>query len=152
MSSVIHEALTTEPAPISTIVERLLAKATTDEQRYRLLHPTITDSDKLTAYWHQDADRRRGFRARDRERATARLIKRLTFDVGLELGLTGQVGRTLLLTGSALAQVRASDDELDRAAERALGASIRQLDGDDTAVRRRWVRGILERQIGRAHV
>jgi hypothetical protein len=109
MRSVIHDALTTEPAPISTVVERMLAKATTDEQRYRLLHPTITDSDKLTAYWHQDADRRRGFRARDRERATARVIKRLTFDVGLELGLTGQVGRTLLLTGSALAQVRASD-------------------------------------------
>lgn len=145
MRSVIHEALTTEPAPISTIVERLLAKATTDEQRYRLLHPTITDSDKLTAYWHQDADRRRGFRARDRERATARVVKRLTFDVGLELGLTGQVGRTLLLTGSALAQVRATDDELDQAAERALGASTRQLDGDDTSVRRRWVRGILER-------
>lgn len=145
MRSVIHEALTTEPAPIGTIVERMLAKATTDEQRYRLLHPTITDSDKLTAYWHQDADRRRGVRARDRERATARVIKRLTFDVGRELGLTGQVGRTLLLTGSALAQVRATDDELDQAAERALGASIRQLDGDDAAVRRRWVRGILER-------
>lgn len=145
MRSVIHDALTTEPAPISTVVERMLATATTDEQRYRLLHPTITDSDKLTAYWHQDADRRRGFRTRDRERATARVIKRLTFDVGLELGLTGQVGRTLLLTGSALAQVRATDDELDPAAERALGASTLQLDGGDTAVRRRWVRGILER-------
>src|SRR5690606_30548529 len=145
MRSVIHEALTSGPAPISTIVERMLAKATTDEQRYRLLHPTITDSDKLTAYWHQDADRRRGVRARDRERATARVIKRLTFDVGLELGLTGQVGRTLLLTGSAPARERATDAELDQAAERALGASTRQLDGDDTAVRRRWVRGILER-------
>src|SRR5699024_12682549 len=129
----------------TSTVGLLLAMATTGENSSRLLPPTFTASDKLTAYWHQDADRRRGVRARDRDRATARVIKRLTFDVGLELGLPGQVGRTLLLTGSALAQVRASDDELDRAAERALGASIRQLDGDDADVRRRWVRGILER-------
>ena len=145
MRSVIHEALTPEPAPISTVVQRMLAAATTDEQRYRLLHPTITDSEKLAAFWHQDPDRRRGHPARERERATARVAKRLTFDVGLELGLTGQVGRTLLLTGSALAQVRATDAELDQAAERALGTSTRQLDGNDRAVRRRWVRGILER-------
>src|SRR5699024_8872208 len=145
MRSVIHEALTSEPAPISTVVQRMLAAATTDERRYRLLHPTITDSEKLAAFWHQDPDRRRGHPARERERVTARVAKRLTCDVGLELGLTGQVGRTLLLTGSALAQVRATDAELDQAAERSLGASTRQLDGDDTAVRRRWVRGILER-------
>ncbi|MBB5832516.1 DEAD/DEAH box helicase [Brachybacterium aquaticum] len=145
MRSVIQHALTTEPAPITTLVERMLASATTDEQRYRLLHPTITDSDRLTAFWHQDPERRRGHRTRDMQRATARVAKRLTFDVGLELGLTGQVGRTLLLTGSALAHVRATDTELDQAAERALGTSTLQLDGDDVAVRRRWVRGILER-------
>src|SRR5699024_10160229 len=119
--------------------QRMLAAATTDERRYRLLHPTITDSEKLAAFWHQDPDRRRGHPARERERVTARVAKRLTFDVGLELGLTGQVGRTLLLTGSALAQVRATDAELDQAAERALGASTRQLDAGDLAVRRRWV-------------
>lgn len=145
MRSVIRDALTTTPAPIATIVERMLAGATTDEQRYRLLHPTIADSDRLTAYWHQDPDRRRGYPARERERAAARVARRLAFDVGLELGLTGQVGRTLLLTGSALAQVRATDAEIDQAAERALGGSALQLVGDDTAVRRRWVRGILER-------
>ena len=145
MRSVIHDALTTEPAPIAAVVQRMLAAATTDEQRYRLLHPTITDTDRITAFWHQDPDRRRGHRTRDMERATARVAKRLTFDVGLEMGLTGQVGRTLLLTGSALAQVRVTDAELDSAAEHALGASIRQLDGEDTAARRRWVRGILER-------
>src|SRR5690606_29833235 len=100
---------------------------------------------RIAAFWHQDPDRRKGHRTRDIERATVHVARRLTFDVGLELGLTGQVGRTLLLTGSALAQVRATDAELDEAAERALGASARQLDGDDAAVRRRWVRGILER-------
>src|SRR5699024_6204495 len=144
MRSVLHDALTTEPAPLAAIVERMLARASTDEQRYRLLPPTLTDTDRIAAFWHQDPDRRKGHRTRDMERATVHVARRLSFDVGLELGLTGQVGRTLLLTGSALAQVRATDEELDQAAERALGASARQL-GGDTASRRRWVRGILER-------
>src|SRR5699024_12343906 len=69
-------------------------------QRYRLLHPTITDSERLAGFWHQDEGRRRGHPAAKRRRAESLVRSRLLFDVGLEMGLTGQVGRTLLLTGS----------------------------------------------------
>src|SRR5699024_8626562 len=98
--SVIHGALTEEPAPLEQPVQRLIGAATTDEQRYRLLHPTITDSERLAGFWHQDPERRRGHPAAKRRRAEALVRSRLLFDVGLEMGLTGQVGRTLLLTGS----------------------------------------------------
>jgi ATP-dependent helicase YprA (DUF1998 family) len=143
MRSVIRSALSDDLVPLPTIIERMLAAADTDESRYRLLHPTITDSDRIEPFWHQDPDRRRGYRADARRRASALVASRLAFDVGLELGLTGQVGRTLLLTGSAVAHVRAHDAELDQAAERALGGT-RMLD-DDPKILRRWVRGILER-------
>ncbi|GAA1730478.1 DEAD/DEAH box helicase [Brachybacterium phenoliresistens] len=145
LRSAIHSALWAEPATIDQIVDRMIAAAQDDEQRYRLLHPTITDSERLAPFWHQDPVRRRGIRSEKRRRAEELVRSRLRFDVGLELGLTGQVGRTLLLTGSAQAQVRATYGELDQAADRALGASAPLLDGDSAAQRRRWVRGILER-------
>lgn len=147
--SVVHGALEDTPAPLEEIVERLLASATTDEQRYRLLHPTITDSERLAGFWHQDPDRRRGYPAAKRQRAEALVRSRLRFDVGLEMGLTGQVGRTLLLTGSAQAQVNITDDELDTIAQQVLRDLPLQLgEGDvngDRTVRRRWIRGVLER-------
>ena len=147
--SVIHGALTEEPAPLEQLVERLIDAARTDEQRYRLLHPTITDSDRLEGFWHQDPDRRGGYPAAKRRSAETMVRSRLLFDVGLEMGLTGQVGRTLLLTGSAQAQVRVSDAELDEIAQQVLRDLPAQLDDenpdDDRATRRRWIRGVLER-------
>src|SRR5699024_8793747 len=126
--SVIHGALTEEPAPLEQLVERLIDAARTDEQRYRLLHPTITDSDRLEGFWHQDPDRRGGYPAAKRRSAETMVRSRLLFDVGLEMGLTGQVGRTLLLTGSAQAQVRVSDAELDEIAQHVLRALPAHLD------------------------
>lgn len=147
--SVIHSALTEQPEPLEEIVQRMLEAATTDEQRYRLLHPTITDSERLAGFWHQDQSRRRGHPAAQRRRAEALVRSRLQFDLGLEMGLTGQVGRTLLLTGSAQAQVRTTDGELDQLAERVLG-EIPLLLGEESIqqecdARRRWIRGVLER-------
>ena len=145
MRSVIHGALTAEPAPIDTIVRRMLEAATSPEQKYRLLHPTITDVERLEPFWRDGVSRAPRYTNKRREQATELVARRLAFDIGLELGLTGQVGRTLLLTGSALAQVRATDAELDAAADRALGGLERSAIGDDTEVRRRWVRGVLTR-------
>ncbi|MGO2314024.1 MAG: DEAD/DEAH box helicase, partial [Brachybacterium tyrofermentans] len=147
--SVIHSALTEQPEPLEQIVQRMTESATIDEQRYRLLHPTITDSERLKAFWHQDVGRRQGHTAARRRAAEGLVRARLQFDLGLEMGLTGQVGRTLLLTGSAQAQVRATDGELDQLSERVLGELPLLLGEEnvdqDRAARRRWIRGVLER-------
>ncbi|MGO1201387.1 MAG: DEAD/DEAH box helicase, partial [Dermabacteraceae bacterium] len=145
LRSVIHGALGDEPAPIDTIVRRMLEAATTPEQKYRLLHPTITDVERLEPFWRDGTPRAPRYTNKLREEATDLVRRRLAFDVGLELGLTGQVGRTLLLTGSALAQVRVTDAELDAVADRALSGLERSAIADETEVRRRWVRGVLTR-------
>src|SRR5699024_3088609 len=83
--SVIHGPLPAARAPPEQLAERLIDAARTDEQRYRLLHPTITDSDRLEGFWHQDPDRRGGYTAAKRRSAEALARSRLLFDVGLEM-------------------------------------------------------------------
>ncbi|WP_010533112.1 DEAD/DEAH box helicase [Brachybacterium squillarum] len=145
LRSVIHGALTEEPTALESIVERMLDAAVTPEQRYRLLHPTIAGVERLRPFWQEGVPGTPLYSRPDRRRARESAARRLAFDVGLELGLTGQVGRTLLLTGSARAQVRATDAELDAAADRALAGLEASALGDDRRLRRLWVRGVLER-------
>ena len=104
LRSVIHAALTETPASLETVVQRMIADATTPETRYRLLHPTITDAERLDPFWNTEGEGGRRYPRDIRRRAEGLAARRLTFDVGLEMGLTGQVGRTLLLTGSAVAR------------------------------------------------
>ena len=145
LRSVIHDALTEEPLPLETVVDRMIDRATTPETRYRLLHPTITDAERLDAFWNTDGAGGRRHPREARRRATGLAKRRLTFDVGLELGLTGQVGRTLLLTGSAVAGVRVTDEEIETVRERVLRGLDRSLLEDEEVTERRWIRGVLER-------
>ncbi|MEO2096612.1 MAG: DEAD/DEAH box helicase [Brachybacterium sp.] len=145
LRSVIHDALTEEPAPIGVVVERMIERATTPETRYRLLHPTITDAERLDPFWNTDGAGGRRHPREARRRATGLAARRLAFDLGLELGLTGQVGRTLLLTGSAVAAVRVSDEEIDAVRDRVLRGLDRSLLEDEESTERRWIRGVLER-------
>ncbi|MFC3404534.1 DEAD/DEAH box helicase [Brachybacterium conglomeratum] len=142
LRSAVHGALTEEVEPLGTIVERLLADAQTPEHRYRLLHPSIADHDAVRPFWTSTANRAA------RRNAEKPVRRRLQFDLALEFGLTGQVGRTLAMTGNAAASVLLTDQE--SAAVSAPALEILTADGDlfteqhaDEA--RLWVRGILER-------
>src|SRR5699024_10830368 len=120
----------------------LLADAQTPEHRYRLLHPSIADHDAVRPFWTSTANRAA------RRNAEKPVRRRLQFDLALEFGLTGQVGRTLAMTGNAAASVLLTDQE--SAAVSAPALEVLTADGDlfteqhaDEA--RLWVRGILER-------
>ncbi|MGP5008397.1 DEAD/DEAH box helicase [Brachybacterium tyrofermentans] len=142
LRSALHDALDEDPAPLGTIVERLLADAETPEQRYRLLHPSIADHDAVRPFWSSTTNRAA------RRSAEKPVRRRLQFDLALEIGLTGQVGRTLAMTGNASASVLLTDEEVTAVSAPAL--DVLTADGDLFADQhhveaRVWVRGILER-------
>ncbi|WP_311203182.1 DEAD/DEAH box helicase [Brachybacterium sp. p3-SID957] len=142
LRAVTRSALDPTPAPISEVVERLLAAATTPEQKYRLLHPTIAGHDAVAPFSQPGASRAQ------RRKAEERVRKRLRFDLALEFGLTGQVGRTLSMTGNAAASVHITDEEIAAVTApvldglRASGDMFAQEMPVDARV---WVHGILER-------
>ena len=146
LRSAIESALTEDPLPVGSIVQRMMMHAQTPEERYRLLHPSIAENSAVRGYWDDMEQARR--RRRAREHVTARL----EFDLELEAGLVGAYGRTLATTGTAAASVTASDEELRAVGCRVMERAARQmsLDGHDEALRTDqrvalWVRGVLER-------
>lgn len=144
LRSAIHSALTEEPAPVQTVVERMMAEARTPEQRYRLLHPTIAENDPVRGYWDETESAQR------RRRAAEQVRSRLEFDLQLEAGLVESYGRTLAATGAAAASVAAAEDQLRSVGHKVLEDFARQTriqtigpaEEEQVSV---WVRGILER-------
>lgn len=164
--SAILDALGNENASIVEIAERMIARAKARDDggaaRYRLLHPEIVEAHEVRAFWAEYAPGSgRRYSEKQRERAERKVAKRLTFDLALELGRTGHVGRTLLVTGAAHAGVAVSDEELEAAAEVAFAKSgvgerpmiegfenlggARGARGRGTSREAMWVRGVLER-------
>ncbi|WP_300343333.1 DEAD/DEAH box helicase [Nesterenkonia sp.] len=111
--------------------------------RFMLVPPELTDHRSFRAYWDPDASHQARTAAREAVR------RRLLFDASLEFGLQARFGRTLELTGTAVAEVCAPDgQELTEIAAAALAARGDQLDiaADRDAQRlSQWVRGVLIR-------
>lgn len=144
--STIESALSVEPRPLAQIAEQMLAEAVTPAQRYRLLHPSIAQNDRIRPYWEEGHGKRR------RDRAEKLVADRVTFDLQLEAGLVGSYGRTLATTGTAMTSVHADPAQLVELGRHVLRANPIQHAVDqedlaqlDDAVIERWIRGVLER-------
>ncbi|MGW4364331.1 DEAD/DEAH box helicase [Nocardia takedensis] len=125
------------------LCERVVDLAGEDPmRRYHLLAPDIVEHDEFAAFW------RPGGSAEARRNALRSVRRRVQFDIDLEFGLQSRLGRTLELTGSAVAEVDLGDAQrVARLGKAALDGAQHQLtfsDPDASAVTR-WVRGTVER-------
>jgi ATP-dependent helicase YprA (DUF1998 family) len=125
--------------------------------RYRLVPPDLVDRKRFIPYW-----KLAGGAAERRAKSTVK--SRLEFDLALEFGLQSRTGRTLELTGSAVAEVdvgrrhrlrRVATDALIEAREQhtlspEFEADLRS--GIDEARILGWARGVLERMRSRGGI
>ncbi|EOM75737.1 DEAD/DEAH box helicase [Rhodococcus rhodnii] len=143
LRSTLRSAIGATPLPLSELCEAVIARAGNDPaRRYHLLGPDIVEHDEFTAFWRPDAT------TAARKRATAKVQRRLEFDIDLEFGLQSRLGRTLELTGSAVAEVDLGDPERAvRFGRAALNVTEHQLTTTppDAEAITRWVRGTVER-------
>lgn len=146
LRSAVQDALGTDPLTVDDVVAKLMASATTDADRYRLLPATIANNAPISPYWEPEASRAKKI-------AAQKLVaKRLQMELDLEFGLTSTFGRTLSTTGAAIASVdgrtedllRIGREVLDRITERPLSQHEDLFSPEDRQTVR-WVRGILER-------
>lgn len=138
LRSVLRDAMSGGPVALDVLVERVLDRAGTPSERYRLLPPDLADRDDFVDFWHADTVS---------PKARARVRRRLLLDVSLELGLQSRIGRTLEMTGTAAARVDQSAETLRAAGRWTLDEAAQQtLDDPPTdAELIAWVRGVLER-------
>nr|WP_245597113.1 Zn-binding domain-containing protein [Jiangella gansuensis] len=150
--SVVRSALSSDPMPLPDVAADMMAAAGEDPHaRYALIPPELADRKRFARYWTMEGDRRE-------ERAARHAVKaRLDFDLALEFGLQSRTGRTLELTGSAVAEVDVgTSDRLRRAAAEALSKAREQHSfspefdellgvGIDATLVSGWARGVLER-------
>ncbi|MCL0245222.1 DEAD/DEAH box helicase [Corynebacterium sp. CCM 8835] len=136
----IASALGAEPVSLAALQNRILARADTAADRFQLLPPDLARDSDLQGFWDPKT------RLSDRLRPIVPL--RIGFDVALEFGRRSELGRTLMVTGVATAEVEAPD--LLRSARRALDSvQMLDLDGHDGGLTDdallAWARGIVER-------
>lgn len=138
LRSLLRDAIGDEGVALDVLVERVLAAADDPHRRYRLLPPDLADREDFAGYWL-------GLGAAPTMRARVR--RRLLLDVSLEFGLQSRVGRTLEMTGTAVAWVDASSETLRAAGQWTVDEAVQQaLDNPPTdEVLVAWVRGVLER-------
>jgi ATP-dependent helicase YprA (DUF1998 family) len=147
----LRTALGTQSRTLPELSEAAI-DATGDDfhRRYVLVPPALVDDRVFRSFLDPDAS------GADVGRARRRVAKRLAFDVALEFGLSSRTGRTLELTGSAVAEVRAgTTEDIGRLGAAALDAAVQrhafspELDGTWAAGRGAdlvwWVRGVLDR-------
>ncbi|MFI6756076.1 DEAD/DEAH box helicase [Rhodococcus coprophilus] len=143
LRSTLRSALGASALSLPELRDAVIARAGEDPaRRYHLLAPDIVDHDEFTPFWKSDAP------AQARKDATKKVEKRLGFDIDLEFGLQSRLGRTLELTGSAVAEVDLGGPERPvRLGRAALNATEHQLSltPPDNAAIARWVRGTVER-------
>ncbi|WP_411815557.1 DEAD/DEAH box helicase [Gordonia sp. SND2] len=139
LRSAIGDAALTLPELCDAVIARA---GDVPARRYHLLAPDIVDRDEFTPFWQSDAT------TAARKKATAKVLRRVQFDIDLEFGLQSRLGRTLELTGSTVAEVDLGAPERTvRLGRAALNATEHQLSlaPPDTAAIARWVRGTVER-------
>lgn len=143
LRSTLRSAIGDSALTLPELCQAVLTRAGDDPaRRYHLLAPDIVDHDEFTSFWKADAT------TAARKKATAKVLRRLEFDIDLEFGLQSRLGRTLELTGSAVAEVDLGGSERPvRLGRAALNATEHQLalTAPDSAAITRWVRGTVER-------
>ncbi len=143
LRSTLRSAIGDAALTLPELCEAVIGRAGDDPaRRYHLLAPDIVDHDEFTPFWQPDAS------TAARKKSTAKVLRRLQFDIDLEFGLQSRLGRTLELTGSAVAEVDlGAPDRPVRLGRAALNAAEHQLSltPPDAAAITRWVRGTVER-------
>jgi ATP-dependent helicase YprA (DUF1998 family) len=143
LRSTLRSAIGDSALTLPELCEAVIARAGDDPtRRYHLLAPDIVDHDDFIPFWKPDTT------TAARKKATAKVLRRLEFDIDLEFGLQSRLGRTLELTGSTVAEVDLGGSERPvRLGRAALNATEHQLtlEAPDTAAITRWVRGTVER-------
>ncbi|MFD1811782.1 DEAD/DEAH box helicase [Rhodococcus gannanensis] len=143
LRSTLRSAIDGGTLTLPELCEAVVARAGDDPaRRYHLLAPDIVEHDEFTPFWKPDAS------TAARKKAAAKVLRRLEFDIDLEFGLQSRLGRTLELTGSAVAEVDLGGAERPvRLGRAALNATEHQLtfEAPDAAAITRWVRGTVER-------
>lgn len=143
LRSTLRSAIGDSTITLPELCEAVVTRAGNDPaRRYHLLAPDIVDHDEFTPFWKPDAT------TAARRKAAAKVLRRLEFDIDLEFGLQSRLGRTLELTGSAVAEVDLGGSEnplrLGRAALNATEHQLALTPPEATAITR-WVRGTVER-------
>lgn len=143
LRSTLRSAIGDGALTLPELCEAVITRAGDDpSRRYHLLASDIVDHDEFTAFWRPDLS------TAARKAATTKVLRRLKFDIDLEFGLQSRLGRTLELTGSAVAEVGLGGPERPvRLGRAALNATEHQLTftPPDAAAITRWVRGTVER-------
>ncbi|WP_338836935.1 DEAD/DEAH box helicase [Gordonia polyisoprenivorans] len=143
LRSTLRSAIGSSTLNLPELCEAVVARAGDDPaRRYHLLGPDIVDHDEFTPFWKPDAS------TAARKKAATKVLQRLQFDIDMEFGLQSRLGRTLELTGSAVAAVDLGDAERPiRLGRAALNATEHQLthEAPEPAGIIRWVRGTVER-------
>ncbi|WP_062393382.1 DEAD/DEAH box helicase [Gordonia phthalatica] len=143
LRSTLRSAIGDQALTLPELCERVIARAGDDPaRRYHLLAPDIVDHDGFTPFWKPDTS------TAARKKAAGKVLRRLQFDIDMEFGLQSRLGRTLELTGSAVAEVDLGGAERPaRLGRAALNAAEHQLalTAPDSAAITRWVRGTVER-------
>jgi ATP-dependent helicase YprA (DUF1998 family) len=147
----IRAALGDEPMSLPDLTAEMLDKTGDDPYaRYRLVPPELVDRKRFAPFWQLAGG------AAER-RAKGAVKSRLEFDLTLEFGLQSRTGRTLELTGSAVAEVDVGrGDRLRKVATAALVEAREQhtlspefeadlRSGIDERRILGWARGVLER-------
>lgn len=137
------QAVGDEAVGLDALVERMMERAQTPAERYRILSPELCERPAFQPYWDP--------KERVTPAVTRRVRERLAFDVALEFGLQSGVGRTLIRTGSLTASVNAgSSEQLVRIARSVLtqtgmAGEVLELEGLSDGQLLAWTRGVLER-------
>ena len=143
LRSTLRSAIGNSTLNLPELCEAVVTRAGDDPaRRYHLLGPDIVDHDEFAPFWKPDAS------TAARKKATTKVLRRLQFDIDMEFGLQSRLGRTLELTGSAIAAVDLGDAERPiRLGRAALNATEHQLtlETPAPAAITRWVRGTVER-------
>ncbi|ABW14777.1 Helicase superfamily 1 and 2 ATP-binding [Parafrankia sp. EAN1pec] len=140
------------PLAVADLAREAMDRAGDDPvRRYRLVPPALAQWAGFQRYWQPAGG------AHERAQAQRLVERRLAFDAALEFGLNARTGRTLELTGAAVAEVDTGGaDALARVAARAVARARQQhslsAENDDAlgaalddARLAAWARGVLER-------
>ncbi|MFL0239797.1 DEAD/DEAH box helicase [Mycobacterium sp. SMC-17] len=143
LRSLVRQAIGDDDIDLAKLAARVVDLAGDDQsKRYRVLPPELAAREKFEKFWSTPTLRQVPRQVR------GWVEKRLLLDIELEFGLRSNVGRTLELSGSAVAELDANPGLLTRCArsawEAAAGTQSSIINTTDDLLLR-WVVGVIER-------
>lgn len=100
LRSALRGVMGPDPIDLTQLTEAAVTATGKDPiRRYELLAPDVADRDEFAPFWSPTSQQSA------RRAATVKVKRRLQFDIDLEFGLQSRTGRTMELTGSAIAEV-----------------------------------------------